>query len=397
MTRRSSPSRIAHPIHCLPLGGAFAQGAGFATFPRFGVVAQFAALVAFALVAFVAAPQAHAQAKRPAATVASGGAASAASASAAASESIASPAYRGRPDVDAFVVEMVARHGFIAAELDAMFAQVRRDDSVLRRIAPPPSDFRRSWRAYRARFLDPVRIREGLRFWAENESWLALAEARYGVPPEIIVAILGVETVYGRITGDVRVVDALTTLAFDYPRRADYFRSELEQFLLYVRDEQLDAFSLHGSYAGAIGLPQFMPGSIRRYAVDLDGDGHIDLRRNPADAIGSVGNFLAAHGWRSGEPIVFRARYDSESRLAPLVDAGIRPQFTIGELADYGVGSVEPVSQEIPLALIDLPNGDDSTSYFLGAPNFYVITRYNRSSFYAMAVHDLARALVGAR
>src|SRR5690606_20594455 len=255
VTRRSSPSRIAHPIHCLPLGGAFARGAGFATFPRFGVVAQFAALVAFALVAFVAAPQAHAQAKRPAATVASGGAASAASASAAASESIASPAYRGRPDVDAFVVEMVARHGFIAAELDAMFAQVRRDDSVLRRIAPPPSDFRRSWRAYRARFLDPVRIREGLRFWAENESWLALAEARYGVPPEIIVAILGVETVYGRITGDVRVVDALTTLAFDYPRRADYFRSELEQFLLYVRDEQLDAFSLHGSYAGAIGLP----------------------------------------------------------------------------------------------------------------------------------------------
>lgn len=306
--------------------------------------------------------------------------------------------YRGRADVDEFIVEMVAKHGFVAAEIDAMFAYVRRDDSVLRLIAPPPpSDFRRSWRRYRARFLDPVRIREGVRFWRENESWLALASARYGVPPEIIVAIIGVETVYGRITGDFRVVDALATLAFDYPRRAEYFRGELEQFLLYVRDEQLDAFSLRGSYAGAIGLPQFMPGSIRRYAIDLDGDGHIDLRGNTADAIGSVGNFLAAHGWRSGEPIVFRARYDSESRLAPLVEAGIRPQFTIDQLADHGVGSVEPVSPGLALALIDLPNGNDATSYYLGAPNFYVITRYNRSSFYAMAVHDLSRALVDAR
>jgi len=307
------------------------------------------------------------------------------------------PAYGGRTDVDAFIVDMVARHGFVPAELEAMFARVRRDDSVLRLIAPAPTEFRKSWRTYRARFLDPVRIREGVRFWSENEGWLALASARYGVPPEIIVAIIGVETMYGRITGDVRVVDALSTLAFDYTRRADYFRGELEQFLLYVRDERLDAFSLRGSFAGAIGLPQFMPGSIRRYAIDLDGDGHIDLRGNAADAIGSVASFLAAHGWRSGEPVVFRARYDAESRLSPLVEAGIRPQFTLQDLAGYGVASIEPVSLDLPLALIDLPNGDDETSYFLGAPNFYVITRYNRSSFYAMAVHDLARALAEAR
>jgi len=307
------------------------------------------------------------------------------------------PAYGGRTDVDAFIVDMVARHGFVPAELEAMFARVRRDDSVLRLIAPAPTEFRKSWRTYRARFLDPVRIREGVRFWSENEGWLALASARYGVPPEIIVAIIGVETMYGRITGDVRVVDALSTLAFDYPRRADYFRGELEQFLLYVRDERLDAFSLRGSFAGAIGLPQFMPGSIRRYAIDLDGDGHIDLRGNAADAIGSVASFLAAHGWRSGEPVVFRARYDAESRLSPLVEAGIRPQFTLQDLAGYGVASIEPVSLDLPLALIDLPNGDDETSYFLGAPNFYVITRYNRSSFYAMAVYDLARALAEAR
>ncbi len=336
------------------------------------------------MLAPVSLPEASAQAKRPAA-------------SAPGTAVRAEPAYRGRTDVDAFIVDMVARHGFVPAELEAMFARVRRDESVLRLIAPAPTEFRKSWRAYRARFLDPVRIREGVRFWSENESWLALASARYGVPPEIIVAIIGVETMYGRITGDVRVVDALTTLAFDYPRRADYFRSELEQFLLYVRDERLDAFSLRGSFAGAIGLPQFMPGSIRRYAIDLDGDGHIDLRANPADAIGSVASFLAAHGWRNGEPVVFRARYDSESRLSPLVEAGIRPQFTLQDLAGYGVGSVEPVSLDLPLALIDLPNGDDATSYFLGAPNFYVITRYNRSSFYAMAVHDLARALTEAR
>ncbi|MCD6680176.1 MAG: lytic murein transglycosylase B [Burkholderiaceae bacterium] len=339
------------------------------------------------MLAPISLPAASAQAKRPPTSAPGTGA----------TVARAAPDYRGRPDVDAFIVDMVARHGFVPAELEAMFAHVRRDDSVLRLIAPAPTDFRKSWRAYRARFLDPVRIREGVRFWSENESWLALASARYGVPPEIIVAIIGVETMYGRITGDVRVVDALATLAFDYPRRADYFRSELEQFLLYVRDERLDAFSLRGSFAGAIGLPQFMPGSIRRYAIDLDGDGHIDLRANPADAIGSVASFLAAHGWRSGEPVVFRARFDSESRLSPLVEAGIRPQFTLQDLAGYGVGSVEPVSLDLPLALIDLPNGDDATSYFLGAPNFYVITRYNRSSFYAMAVHDLARALAEAR
>ncbi len=372
MTRRSSRprrSRRSSPIDRFRLTAGLVAG-----------------LVTASTLAAVPIDAAQAQGKRPAA----------ASGAPAANAGQAAP-YRARPDVDAFIVDMVARHGFLVGELEAMFARVRRDDSVLRLIAPAPTDFRKSWRSYRARFLGPVRIREGLRFWEENESWLALATARYGVPPEIIVAILGVETMYGRITGDVRVVDALATLAFDYPRRADYFRSELEQFLLYVRDERLDAFSLRGSFAGAIGLPQFMPGSIRRYAVDLDGDGHVDLRNNAADAIGSVGNFLAEHGWRSGEPVVFDARYGTESRLAPLVEAGIRPQFTIGELAGYGVASREPVSLDLPLALIDLPNGDDETSYFLGAQNFYVITRYNRSSFYAMAVYDLARALAEAR
>lgn len=307
------------------------------------------------------------------------------------------PDFASRPEVDHFVADMVSRHEFLEHELRSMFAEVRRDDSVIRLMTPAPPGFRKSWQSYRSRFLDPVRIREGLRFWHENESWLTLASALYGVPPEIVVAIIGVETLYGRYPGNVRVIDALCTLAFDYPRRAEYFRSELEQFLLYARDEGLDVFSVRGSFAGAIGLPQFMPGSIRRYAVDLDGDSAIDLRGNTADAIGSVANFLAQHGWRTGEPVRFRTVYDREDRLDPLIAAGIRPQFTIGQLADYGVSSVDPVETDMPLALIDLPNGDDTTTYYLGAQNFFVITRYNRSSFYAMAVYDLSRALAERR
>lgn len=301
--------------------------------------------------------------------------------------------YAGRAEVRAFVAEMAERHGFAESGLLQVFSQVRRNDAAIRLIAPAPPEFRRSWAAYRARFLDPLRIREGLRFWNEQELWLDLAAQRFGVPPEIVVAIIGVETLYGRMTGEFRVVDVLTTLAFDYPQRADYFRSELEQYLLYSRESALDVFSVRGSFAGAIGLPQFMPGSIRRFAVDLDGDGSVELRSNPADAIGSVASFLATHGWRSGEPVRFEMRFDSEARLAPLVEAGIRPQFTISELAEYGVSSAEPVAPDMPLALVDLPNGDGAASYYLGAPNFFAITRYNRSSFYAMAVYELARRL----
>lgn len=319
---------------------------------------------------------------------------------AAAGTAAAAPAsadYATRPEVRAFIDEMVAQHGFVEAELQAVFAQARYSADALRLIAPAPPTFKRSWRVYRARFLDPQRIREGLRFWRDNEGWLAYASARYGVPPEIVVAIIGVETFYGRITGGFRVIDALSTLAFDYPRRAPYFRGELEQYLLYSRESGIDPGSLLGSFAGAVGLPQFMPGSIRRFAVDLDGDGRIDLQSNPADAIGSVASFLALHGWRSGEPVRFQMRFDSEERLAPLVAAGIEPHFTIGELAGYGIASVEPVAPDLPLAVIDLPNADGPTSYYLGAPNFYVITRYNRSSFYAMAVHELSQALAAGR
>lgn len=301
--------------------------------------------------------------------------------------------YSRRDDVREFIRDVSERHGFSEADLLPLFDSVRRADDVIRLIAPPPRSFKRSWAVYRARFLDPRRVEEGLAFWRQHADAVSRAAQRYGVPPEIIMSIIGVETFYGRITGDFRVLDALTVLAFDYPRRAAFFRGELEQFLLLARENAMDARTVKGSFAGAIGLPQFMPGSVRRYAVDFDADGRIDLRDSPVDAIGSVARFLAEHGWRSGEPTHFSMRFEDERRLRPLIEAGIEPAFTLDQMGDYGVRSDDMVPQAMPLALIDLPNGDAAAAYLLGARNFYVITRYNRSSFYAMAVIELARAL----
>jgi len=193
--------------------------------------------------------------------------------------------------------------------------------------------------------------------------------------------------------GEFRVIDALTTLAFEDPRRADFFRDELAAFLLHCRDNRADPLSMRSSYAGAIGIPQFMPSSIRRFAVDFDEDKRIDLRQSSADAIGSVARFLADHGWRAGEATHFRVAFDDIQRVQPLIDAGIEPRLTLDKLGAYGLASPDAVPPEMPLALIDLPNGDDPTVYLLGGPNFYVITRYNRSSFYAMAVIELAQRL----
>ncbi len=305
--------------------------------------------------------------------------------------------YASRPDVAEFIDRLVDRHGFDRRTLETVFGAVRRQPSVLRLIAPAPAGFKRSWEVYRQRFLDPLRVEGGLAFWRENEEALRRASGVYGVPPEVIVAIIGVETIYGRVTGDFRVIDALTTLAFDYPRRAEFFREELEQFLLMTRENGSDVFSVRGSFAGAIGLPQFMPGSIRRYAIDFDADGRVDLRSNPADAIGSVARFLSVHGWIPGGPVYFATRIEDTSRIGPLIDAGIEPQFKAGQLAEFGVTALGAAPDDPPLALIDLPNGDASTTYLLGANNFYVITRYNRSSFYAMAVTELADALRSGR
>lgn len=305
--------------------------------------------------------------------------------------------YDKREDVQAFIESLAQRHGFDPKELSRTFAEVRKQPDALRLIAPPARTFKRSWSAYRARFLDRSRIDGGIEFWAQHRATLERAASIYGVPPEIIVAIIGVETIYGRVTGSFPVLDALTTLAFDYPRRAEFFRGELESLLLLARDGRLDLQDTKGSYAGAIGLPQFMPSSIRNYAVDFDKDGKIDLRHSPVDAIGSVARFLAEHGWVPGGQPYYPTRISADARLDPLIEAGIEPRYTMPQLSGFGVGAIGSVPDGTQLALIDLPNGDAAPTYLLGARNFYVVTRYNRSSFYATAVLDLAQELRAAR
>jgi membrane-bound lytic murein transglycosylase B len=316
------------------------------------------------------------------------------------SDSASSPTridYSLREEVQTFISEMVSKHQFNEDELKQIFAAARFDESIIRLMTPSAPSFKRSWEVYRSRFIDATRINAGLAFWKTHSEATKRASDTFGVPEEIIMAIIGVETVFGKVTGDYRVLDALTVLTFDYPRRAEFFRGELENFLLFARDMQLKPFSVKGSYAGAIGYPQFMPSSIRRYATDFDGDGQIDLRGSPTDAIGSVAKFLADHGWKSGEAIVFNAKLKAEAKLAELIAAGIEPKFNALELAEMGVDIDAEVPSDMKLALIDLPNGDNPTTYMVGPRNFYVITRYNRSSFYAMAVRDLALSLANAR
>ena len=308
--------------------------------------------------------------------------------------------YQNRADVQVFITDMAQKHGFVESELKFMFSRARYYPGIITLITPPTNPRVRSWQAYRARFIDPVRVDGGVALWKRHAEALARAEKEYGVPAEIIVAIMGVETVYGRNTGGFRVIDALSTLAFDYPKRSDFFRSELENYLLFARDENIDIFALKGSYAGAIGIPQFMPSSWRKWAVDFDGDGKIDLRNSFVDAIGSVANFLKGHGWVAGAPIAFPARVEGEA-WRELLDRDILPSAKVAELPKLGVASETLTRQGLPedtlCALIDLATPDAPTEYWVGLQNFYVITRYNRSSFYAMSVMELAKAVKTAR
>lgn len=304
------------------------------------------------------------------------------------------PAMSTRPEVQAFIDEMVTRNGFDRDELQKLFGRIQRVDRVIDLMtAPARPGARRIWSEYRGRFVDDFRINEGTAFWRRNAAPVKLASARSGVPEEIMVAVIGVETVYGRHTGDFRVADTLTTLGFDYPARAPYFRGELEQFLLYARENRIDPLTPRGSYAGATGLGQFMPTSLRRWAIDLDGDGRIDLLNSAADAVGSVGNFLKEHGWIEGKATHYGAAVVEPNRLDELVAAGPKPSFTVEQLYDRGVRATDEVPVGDLLVLADLPEGDNPTRYVLGTENFYAITRYNRSYFYAMAVIELAAAL----
>ena len=295
-----------------------------------------------------------------------------------------------RADVQAFIREMVARHGFNAARLQALFGRAYAQPSIIAAMSRPAEA--KPWYAYRTIFVNPKRIQGGVAFWRSNEAALARAEQVFGVPPEIVVAIIGVETQYGGNMGKYRVLEALSTLAFDYPRRADYFRKELENFLLLTRAEGIDPLTPRGSYAGAMGYGQFMPGSFRSYAVDFDGDGHRDLWRNPRDAIGSVANYFKKHGWRTGEPVAVPARV-SGAAWSDLVSRKLsQPSYSVVSLRARGVLPEAPVGDAQAAMLLEF-QGRDGPEYWLGFDNFYVITRYNHSQLYAMAVYQLGQEI----
>ncbi len=293
-----------------------------------------------------------------------------------------------------FVQEMTRDYGFASEQLVDLLAQAERKQGILDAISRPAERVK-PWKEYRPIFLTESRIAQGVDFWRENETALARAEAEFGVPAEVVVAIIGVETFYGRNTGGHRVIDALTTLGFDYPPRQPFFRQQLKEFLLLAREEQVDPLTLTGSYAGAMGLPQFMPSSFRAYAVDFDEDGHIDIWKNPVDAIGSAANYFKQHGWSAGEPVVARARVAGDRHAEGLTE-GLEPILTAAQLRELGwtIDTEVPDDTQVTAFRLDGAEGDE---YWVGLPNFYVITRYNRSVMYAMAVHQLAGQLAAAR
>lgn len=297
-----------------------------------------------------------------------------------------------RPEVEEFVTQMSERHGFDADKLRALLAKAHTQESILRAMAAPTTA--RPWHEYRRLYINPQRITAGLRFWSENARTVARATGVYGVPGEIIVATIGVETNFGRNTGRYRVLDALSTLAFDWPPRAEYFRAELEQFLLLTREQGVDPLLPRGSYAGAMGIAQFMPSSVRKYAVDFDRSGRPDLSLD-ADAIGSVANYMSEFGWEPGSLVAVPAQAQGE-RIDEFVAQGLKPALTVEQLTQGGVAPEATVPWDAEAALLKL-EGEGGPEYWLGFNNFYVITRYNRSVNYAMSVHELAQALKSAR
>lgn len=301
--------------------------------------------------------------------------------------------FEPRPEVRAFIDEMVERHGFDREALDRVLGAAKHSKRVLAAIGAPGTA--RPWREFRPGFVNEQRIQGGVKFWNRHAEALARARETYGVPEEIVVAVVGIETLYGSRTGGFRVLDALATLAFDYPRRAEFFRGELEEFLLLSRDIGEEVLASRGSYAGAIGIPQFMPSSVRRYAVDFDGDGRPDLWRNPVDAIGSVANYLRAFGWQAGSPVAVRARVSGDAWREAL-DGGLLPRSPPEALRELGIEPEEPAGEGLPAAVLEL-DGAAGPEQWLGFNNFYVITRYNRSVNYAMAVRELAEEIRRAR
>ena len=306
--------------------------------------------------------------------------------------------FANNPNAQQFIDKMVNKHGFDRQQLQEILSQAKRLDSVLRLMdnqAPttsvkPPSGPNGAWLRYRKKFITPDNVQNGVVFWNQYEDALNRAWQVYGVPPEIIVGIIGVETRWGRVMGKTRILDALATLSFNYPRRAEYFSGELETVLLMARDEQDDPLNLKGSFAGAMGYGQFMPSSYKQYAVDFSGDGHINLW-DPVDAIGSVANYFKAHGWVKGDQVAVMA-----NGQAPGLPNGFKTRYSISQLAAAGLTPQQPLGNHQQASLLRLDVGT-GYQYWYGLPNFYTITRYNHSTHYAMAVWQLGQAVALAR
>lgn len=306
--------------------------------------------------------------------------------------------FANNPNAQQFIDRMVNKHGFDRQQLQEILSQAKRLDSVLRLMdnqAPttsvkPPSGPNGAWLRYRKKFITPDNVQNGVVFWNQYEDALNRAWQVYGVPPEIIVGIIGVETRWGRVMGKTRILDALATLSFNYPRRAEYFSGELETFLLMARDEQDEPLNLKGSFAGAMGYGQFMPSSYKQYAVDFSGDGHINLW-DPVDAIGSVANYFKAHGWVKGDQVAVMA-----NGQAPGLPNGFKTRYSISQLATAGLTPQQPLGNHQQASLLRLDVGT-GYQYWYGLPNFYTITRYNHSTHYAMAVWQLGQAVALAR
>lgn len=303
--------------------------------------------------------------------------------------------YIEREELSALIDELVTNFNFDRNEIEKLFSDVKRKDSILKAISRPAEG--KPWKEYRPIFITSKRIKRGVDFWQEHNNTLVKAEKIFGVPPEIIVAIIGVETFYGHNKGSFRVIDALTTLGFDYPKRSKFFSKELKEFIILSREAGLDPAKARGSYAGAMGYPQFIPSSYRNYAVDFDEDGITDLIENPVDAIGSVASYFKAHGWITGNPIAFPATIDKSKFDTRVSNKGLKPEFTLEELSEKGI-SLETTelanqldkTQKATAMTLEGKKGDE---HWLGLKNFYVITRYNHSALYAMAVFQLSEAI----
>jgi membrane-bound lytic murein transglycosylase B len=317
------------------------------------------------------------------------------------------PSFGLMPEVSALADELATQHALPVAWVRQQLSGARRLSGVPQLVLPPPVSVPKNWRAYRERFIEPRRIEAGVKFWQTYRSALTRAEQTYGVPAEMVVGIIGVETFYGQNMGNYRVLDALTTLTLDFPaahpraaERQAFFKSELGHFLVQLRQQSRNGNTapITGSFAGAMGWPQFMPSSINKFAVDFDGDGTIDLRNSPVDAIGSVANYFKAFGWQTGMPTHYPVRFD-ETRLdkPTLLAPDILPSFSVSSfLAKGALLDGDAVQHAGPLALVEVFNGDDAPSYVAGTENFYVVTRYNWSSYYALAVIELGQAVKAA-